>query len=141
MEPTMQPKGGCLALIALFGLAYLVVGIVTGGMWRTQLEYTIPEPSLDTTIAAPSVMAGRETPFEDVMTARHWLFGMVQGKQPNLDDVVRKYVRRGDRVKRISITTRHTIVDNLLLTITLGIYTPVTTTVAGVIVSGDNAAK
>jgi|SRR5271157_3464070 len=72
-----------------------------------------------------------ETSFEETITARHWLGGLVQGPQPNLQSELAKYVREGETVTQLTIVTRHTVTDFIVTIVTIGIYSPVTVDIRG----------
>jgi len=109
---------GCFGIASLIAL---VVVLLVGGLWRTEVTY-IPE-------AAGNF--GTQVPFEEDLTARHFLGGLVQGSQPDLKPVLAKYVRPGEQLTELTVVTRHTFVNNLLTGVTLFIYSPVTVTVRG----------
>jgi hypothetical protein len=109
---------GCVGLVSI---ALIIVVLVVGGVWRTEVVYTPPG----------SANLGNQVPFEEDATARHYLAGFIKGKQPDLKQILAKYVREDEQVAELSITTRHTFLDNLLMGVTLFIYSPVTVTIRG----------
>jgi hypothetical protein len=112
----------------LIGIFVLIIAIFTNGVIRT--EVPLPIELTNDQVVNPSL----SVPFSEEMTARHWLFGLVQGEQPDLKLELNKYIRQGDRVTEMTVWTRRTVIDLLLTGITLGIYTPVTVTIEGAIV-------
>lgn len=113
-----QAGCGCIGLIVA-----LILAAVLGGYWRTDVTYTAP--------AAENAV--NPVQFEEDLTARHFLGGLVKGEQPDLDAAVAKHVGKGKRLKNLTITTRHSIKDIGLTIVTLTIYAPVTVTVKGTV--------
>lgn len=107
-------------------VVHVIITIVVGGLFRT-----------DVTFPHTAKLTGKAVPFEENLTARHWIGGLAKGKQPDLNTALSKYMRAGEEVSELTVTTRHTIVDNILAVVTLGIYTPVTVTVKGTLVSPE----
>jgi predicted PurR-regulated permease PerM len=126
MNEDMQ-KEGC-AVYGIIIVLLVVISSIVGGTLRTEIAYT-PH-------AQPGT--GSWSSFEETWTARHWLCGLVQGKQKSLDDVLAKYQRPGEELGQITITTKVTVGNVLCSLITLGIYTPATVEVHGRI---DSAPK
>lgn len=114
-------EAGVLVVSAIFAIGMVVMVILLGGTWRTEVTF----PLVD------SVPKGAEISFEEHLTARHWVFGLVQGEQPDVKQSLAKFARSGERVTSITLQTRHTFVDILLTGLTWGIYAPVTMTVRG----------
>jgi len=106
-------------------LTILIVTIAVGGMFRTEVAY--PRSAL------PAVEVTKAASFEEDLTARHWVLGLVKGRQADLDGRLAKYVRHGEAVTGLTIVTRHTWVDNLIAGATFGIYCPATVTVKGMV--------
>lgn len=104
----------------VLGLAALIAAIVLGGTWRTDIACTFP------TSAAGHIMT-----FEERLNARHWVAGFVRGEQPDLPDALRRNMQPGDVLQELVITTRHSVLDNILAGVTLAVYTPVTVDVKG----------
>ena len=98
----------------------LVIILLAGGVWRTELTFTPGSNSV-----------GTQVPFEENLTANHFLGGLVQGGQPDLNQVLAKHVGQGEQVTGLTIITRHTLVNCLLTGVTLFIYSPVTVTIRG----------
>ena len=111
---------GCLSQLVVFALA-VVVAIVVGGTWRTEIAFKVAEAARE----------GAGIPFEESYTARHWLMGLIQGDQPNGNLTLAKYLKSGERVTDLSVSVRHTAVDLLVTSVTIAIYSPVTITVQG----------
>jgi hypothetical protein len=122
-EETVQ-VAGCVG--GLIGLGMLIAMFVIGGVWRTEVTFS----------RGPQGPPGSTTKFEENLGAQHWLFGLIQGKQPNLEEALRERVGPGDVLTRISIMTRHTAVDYLVTAFTAGIYAPVTVTIKGEVARG-----
>ena len=113
---------GEVVVVWIIGILLAVVlQIVLGGLWRTEVTYT---PVLTERIVG-------EVPFEETFTARHWLGGLIKGEQPDLKPRLSKYLRDKERVTELTVRVRHSFVDNLLTIVTLVIYTPVTVDVKG----------
>lgn len=119
---------GLFAVVVVAGAIALVV--VLGGYWRTQVTFS---PVLTGKVAGG-------TPFKETLTARHWLGGLVKGKQPDVDMALRKHLASGGRIESITIVTRHSLVDMLVTGITILIYTPVTIDISGTLVKEAPAA-
>ncbi len=107
---------GCFLII-------LILVALTGGAWRTEVVYTPPVPG---TVA-------EQVQFSEDLNARHWVAGIFQGEQPDLQQAVKKHVTEGTQLLQMTVTTKHTLVDTLLTGITLGIYCPVTVNVRGTV--------
>ena len=120
---------GCGCTTALAMVAFVVFQIVLGGLWRTEFNWTPPAPA-----ASAAASQGAEVPFEVKLNANHWLWGLVKGEQANTQQAVNGHVRPGDQLKELKVVFRHSFVDNILCGVTLGIYTPVTVDVRGVVV-------
>lgn len=106
-------------MVGCFWIAVLIAGVVSlvmGGNWRTELKY----------VPARAERNVKEVEFQETVTAKHWLAGLVQGEQPDLQALLAKRVRPNEHVTELTLVTRHTFVDGLLLAVTLGIYSPVT---------------
>ncbi|MEK6261801.1 MAG: hypothetical protein AABP62_24650 [Planctomycetota bacterium] len=114
---------GCMGCMSVVSLIATITMIVVGGNFRTEVTYVPPHVAT----------TGSETPFEESLTAQHWLVGLVKGTQPDLKTVMAKYVRPGEEVTTLTITTRHSFLDNLISGITLFIYCPQTVTIKGAI--------
>lgn len=114
-----QQRYGCMAVIGV--VISLIISLFVGGQWRTEINY-IPDLHQQAT---------GEFSFAETATARHWLGGLVQGTQPDLQGELSKYVREGETVTQLSIVTRHTVLDWIVTGITLGIYSPVTVDIRG----------
>ncbi|UCG12126.1 MAG: hypothetical protein JSU72_16725 [Deltaproteobacteria bacterium] len=111
---------GCLGVVCL---AIFIVVIVVGGSWRTEVTY----------VPSAAKVVSKQIPFEEDLKARHWAFGLIKGKQPDIQKSLSKYVRSGEEITKLTIITKHTWTDNLLAGFTLFIYCPVTVTVQGTI--------
>ncbi len=114
-----NPVIGCGCLV--FVLAGLLVAYFAGGHWRTEITYV---PPLTENV-------GNVQQFEETLNGRHWLGGLVQGEQPDLQPAINKHLGDGKRLTKLTITTRHSVLDNFLMGITIFIYSPVTVTVRG----------
>lgn len=120
MDENLQTIGCVWGIVFI---VFLVVMIFTGGIYRTEVTYTF--------LSGGDVTS--HTTFEENFTARHWLAGLVKGKQPDLQEALAKYVRQGEQIAQLTVITKHTVVTFLLSGITLGIYCPQTVTVRGTI--------
>jgi hypothetical protein len=120
-----------------FWFVMFILGLVQiplGGLFRTEVIWTPPGAAQVT----------NEVPFSETVTATHWLMGYVRGRQPDVPKVLSKYIREGEQVTELSVTTRHSWVDNLLAGVTLFIYSPVTIELHGKIgrvVAADDRAS
>jgi hypothetical protein len=114
---------GAFGCIGVFCLIFVVLLLALGGVWRTEVTF------------APAAVAGsaNSVPFEETLTARHYLDGLIQGAQPDLKQALAKYVRSGEQVTELTITTKHTFTDCLVTGVTLGIYAPITVTIRGTV--------
>ncbi len=120
MEDEQVIGCGCTGLIAI---ALLLPTILLGGTFRTEVTYVPPNVTV----------TPNQTPFKENLSARHWVWGLVKGQQPDLQQVLAKHVRPGEQVTRLTITTRHTWVDGVVLLLTVGIYCPHTVTIQGLV--------
>jgi hypothetical protein len=121
-----------MALIRGFYLLMLLAGLVQiplGGVFRS--EMTMVE-------AKPGQEVGAK--FSETATARHWLLGYIQGRQPSVRELVAKHVRSDEEVADLTVTTSHRWTDNLLAGVTLFIYSPVTIEVKGHVAKARTAA-
>jgi len=112
MEENYQ---GCLTVAGIIGIIILVVILVLGGTFRTEVVFS-PQ-AVDE--------LGVQTTFTESFTSHHFLFGLVKGKQPDVQGAMAKYIEQGKQISQIKIQTRHTFVNSLLTGITIGIYSPV----------------
>ena len=108
----------CLVLVSAIAMVVLV--IVLGGRWRAEA-----------TCSFQPTVTGTTVPFEDNLTAHHFLFGLIKGGQPHLDLVLGKYLTGDAQMKELTVITRHTFTDSLVAGATAFIYCPVTVTVRG----------
>jgi hypothetical protein len=113
-----QSVFGCLGI---GGLIILIVILIVGGSFRAEVTYVPPN------LAA----SGDQTAFRENFKSHHWLCGLIKGKQPDIQKATEKFVRAGEQITKLTIITKHTIVDYLLTGITLTIYSPMTVTVKG----------
>jgi hypothetical protein len=120
----LEKVWGCMTVV---GIIMLVVVLILGGVYRTEVTYVVP--------GAPDIAdtAAGGVPFEETLNSSHWLGGLIKGSQPDLQQALRKYVREGERVTRLTIGVKHSVVDVLLTGVTLTIYAPTTVTVRGTI--------
>lgn len=109
---------GCGCLLVL-----LVLIAITGGAWQTEVVYTPPVPG---TVV-------EQVQFSEELNARHWVFGIFQGQQPDVQQAVKRHVVEGSQLLQMTVVTKHTIKDMLLSGVTIGIYCPVTVNVRGTV--------
>jgi hypothetical protein len=114
-----NPLIGCGC--GLLSLGFLVLAYFIGGQWRTEMTYVPPLTENVSNVQQ----------FEETLNGRHWLAGIVQGEQPDLQQAINKHLGDGKRLTKLTIVTRHSLLDNLLMVITVLIYCPVTVTVTG----------
>lgn len=110
-------------IFGVIGSATLIVSIIIGGSFRTEVTFIPP------TI----VQTGEQIPFEENLDAKHWFLGLMQGKQPDLQEALAKYVRPGEQITKMTILTKHSWLDQLVTGLTLFIYCPETVIVKGTI--------
>src|ERR1700730_5226582 len=108
-----EERVGGLALYGFIGLILFIGALVAGGTFRTELSYVQP--------GAENVAAD-ERP-EQTFTSRHWIWGLIQGKQPDLQSSLDVFVHPDPEMTRMTIVTKHSVTDGLLTGLTLGIYT------------------
>ena len=112
------------ATMQIGAIIYLIAVFALGGSSRTGVEFV-----------APNVASESGTvPFEETFTARHWLGGLIKGRQPDLTAALAKHIREGEQVSRLTISTRATGGNMLAAGFTLGIYCPQTVIVCGEVV-------
>lgn len=120
MDQQQQQALGCIVQFVVVAIVVVVMALV-GGNFRTELTYTfIPEKT--------SATIGQ---FEETLNSRHWLFGLIKGEQPDLQKAPIKFLREGEQVSEITITTKHTWKDVLISVVTVGVYCPMTVVVQG----------
>ena len=119
MDESAQYGCGCLIGLVLTAVLFYFIG----GTWRTEVTYTPPGVANVSTTSS----------FKEDLNARHWLVGMVKGEQPDIQKVISKHLSEGKKLTRLTIVTKHTFVDSILVIVTLGIYAPVTVTVEGTV--------
>ena len=129
MDEGTQTALGCVW--GLICIVFLVVVIFTGGTFRTAVTFEVPRV----------VEGAEEVPFEETFSARHWLGGVIRGEQVDLEAWLDGAVRDGEQVARLTVETKHTVTDLLLMGVTLGIYAPETVVVRGTIYRGEIAAS
>ena len=123
---------GCAALfVAAIWIGVLVAMLVLGGNWRTDLAYSPAGGGAD--------RFQNVVEFTEKLNAPHWLVGLVQGKDPGVQEAIEKHLGEGKALTRLVVTTRHSFVDNVLTLVTLGIYTPTTVTIRGAVGSVGEA--
>lgn len=116
----MEEKAGCIGQ-AIGAVVFLAILFWIGGLWRTEVTY-VP----------PNAKAGSaQIPFEEKLNARHWVAGLVKGKQPDLQEALRKHLQEGGELSQLTIMTKYSWADMLLAAVTLGIYTPYTVIIKG----------
>lgn len=101
-------------------LSLILVGFL-GGSFRTEVTF-MPEKTAATA-------AGKT--FEEDLPARHWLGGLIQGEQADLQEALSRHTRGGRHLAQFSIVTKHTWTDLLVTMVTMGIYCPQTVTIRG----------
>ncbi|MGE0129083.1 MAG: hypothetical protein AB7U82_13475 [Blastocatellales bacterium] len=114
-----NPLVGCGC--GLLSLGFLVLVYFIGGQWRTEITYV---PQL-----ADNVSNIQQ--FEETLNGRHWVGGLVQGEQPDLQQAINKHLGNGKQLTKLTVRTKHSLLDNFLMVITLFIYSPVTVVVNG----------
>jgi hypothetical protein len=67
------------------GIILFISNIFVGGSFRTEMTFDSPN-------VLPFVKFDQ---FEETFTSQHWLFGLVQGGQPDLQALSGKYSRAG----------------------------------------------
>lgn len=111
------------AVVLIFMIVIFIIVIIVGGAFRTEVKLTFP-----------GRLDGRDdTRFEERFTARHWLVGLIKGKQPDVQKSLSKYVRQGEQIAQITIITKHTWDTALVTGITLGIFCPQKVVIRGTI--------
>lgn len=113
------------------GIIVLVAAIFTNGLMRTEVR--IPD-SRQSWSGAPMHQRSAAVAFREELKAQHWIAGLVQGDQPDIDGALRKYVRPGEQFARLTVGTRRTAGDVVLSILTLQVYVPVTVVVEGEVV-------
>ncbi len=116
-----EDRAGCITFISVLLLINLILMIVFGGNWRTEVSYSPPVTK----------NFSEQIPFEEDLKASHWVIGLIKGKQPDIQKSLAKYIRPGEEITELTIITRHTWLDNFLTGITVFIYCPVTVTIEG----------
>jgi hypothetical protein len=111
---------GCVGIV---GLILLVIVAIVGGTHRTEITF----------VPSDVAAAGPQTEFKESLNSNHWVFGLVKGRQPDLQAALGKYLRAGDQVTKLTIVTRHTWLNFLLTGVTMGIYCPQSIVVKGTI--------
>jgi hypothetical protein len=114
-------KAGCVWSVA--GLVLLVVTLLTGGTFRTEVSVQLP--------AATAV--SDEVAFEETVSVSHWLGGLVRGERVNLRQLLAARLRDGEQVTGLTVESKHTFTDLLIMGVTLGIYAPDTVVIRGTI--------
>lgn len=109
---------GCSLIGGVLGLVLLYF---VGGVWRTEVSYV---PSGAENVVNP-------VQFEETLNARHWALGFIKGQQPDLQQALSKHLKENKRLTQLSIDTRHSALDYLLMGVTIGVYCPITVTVRG----------
>ena len=112
-----------VGLVGIVGSIVLIVSILVGGSFRTEVTYISPHVN----------QTNDQIPFEENLEAKHWLLGLMQGKQPDLQKSLAKYVCPGEQITKLTIITKHSWLDQLITGITLLIYCPETVTIKGTI--------
>ena len=113
------------AMMQIMAIIYLIAVFVVGGSSRTGVVFVAPGVATEATAVS----------FEETLTARHWLAGLIQGTQPDLNAALAKHLRDGEQVRRLTVSTRTTGGNMLAAGFTLGIYCPQTVLVRGEVVS------
>lgn len=130
LEALMDPRPWMIFNLFI-GLMVLVASVFTGGLIRTEVR--IPD-SRQSGPSAPTTQRPAAVAFREELKAQHWIAGLVQGDQPDIDAALRKYVRPGEKFAMLTIGTRRTAGDVVLSMLTLQVYVPVTVVVEGEVV-------
>ena len=69
----------------------LIIMVFIGGSFRTKVTFA----------RATTATTANLTSFEERLPARHWIGGLVQGQQPNLEEVLRRHVPPGGQIARV----------------------------------------
>jgi hypothetical protein len=120
MSDNMSKTAGCVVWVIFVIIAYVII-IIAGGSFRTEVSFNPAKAFAD----------GKQIPFEKKFTSVHFLCGLIQGKQPDLQGTLNSNLKDNDRISEITITTKHTWFDLFLTGITLFIYSPETVIVKG----------
>jgi hypothetical protein len=127
-EDQAKAIGGTMQFL---GIVFLIAVFAVGGTSRTQVDFV-----------APDVPAGSNSvAFEETLTAKHWLGGLIKGSQPDLSSALAKHMRDGEQVSRLSVCTRTTGGNMLATGFTLGIYCPQTVVVRGEVLHDANSPR
>lgn len=132
-EDPSSRLAGCVMALPLILLVFLLL-LVVGGRQRTEVVFEL----------GPSGMSQASTvrTIEGTFTARHWLGGWIQGRQPDPVEFFREQLEDGETILRLTVGTRRSASDLLFRTLTLRIYTPVTVDLlASVSSAGSPATK
>ena len=124
MDQEQVQAAGCVW--GVLSLVFIIWMLIVGGHFRTEVTYKPPN----------TANVSEAIPFEESVTARHWLFGLIQGEQADMQAVLQKHVRPNDQLVELTVDVRHKFVDALLMAVTLTIYTPVTVTFRGKVAPG-----
>jgi hypothetical protein len=116
-------KGGRIVWM-MAGMSSFVLQLGLGGLFRTEVKY------------ARVVSTAGQIPFEGSIRAPHWLGGLLQGEQPDLNKVLATLTRDRGPIRSLEVRVRHSAADNLIAAVTLFVYTPVTVEVRGTIERG-----
>lgn len=111
----------------------LIIMLFTDGIQRTEIAYNINNPRL-------SEHKQKTIFFEERYTVNHWIFGLVKGEHPDLNEKLNKYVRSSDTISKLSFGTRRSANDVLIAALSFGIYVPITVTVHGEVLVGIDSA-
>ena len=112
----MEDYGWASCVVSIcIAVVLLIIAAIVGGTFRTEVPLYISELPEN----------GRnQISFEKEFGVRHWLGGLVRGKQADLNPVLQEYYKDGYELSRISVKTRHSALDLFLTGVTLGIYSP-----------------
>ena len=104
---------------------FLLVALATmPGCYNFRLSSHYDKP---VTISGP----GGGTPF--TMTYKNWylLDGLIPISEPNFDDKLATWMVDGNGVRKISVETKHSVVDVIIMAVTFGLVAPLTIEVTG----------
>jgi hypothetical protein len=117
----------------------VILGLIVTSLAASGCAHTFDASTLgvEATMASPASAPAEGEPFEVNRKAVFFLWGVVPGTQPSLDDVLASQSTSVQRVADLRVRVRSRFTDVLLTVLTAGLIVPRSVTYEGVIVGQE----
>jgi len=112
------------------GIIIMIAMLITGGIFKTNVSVLVTDQETST----HDILE-----FNDEHTINHWLGGLIDGEQINVESELKKYVGSADKLSLFNVETKITFTNFLLCAITVYIYCPNTLVISGKVIRNHKA--